>query len=110
MVMEEVAHGLGMGMSCLTRDRERGQRGYRATRGDVRHAEEGKGKQNWSTCYRNLQYGHKFDHCLQAVRQIGRKKLLFEFCQNKIWVRCPKYMESPSSICFQKENVFLSAI
>ena len=51
----------------------------------------------------NLRYGHHFLLRLQPVRQNARKKINFEICQNKNWVRRPKYIAPTSTFGFQKE-------
>ena len=50
-----------------------------------------------------LQYGHNCEPCTQGVWYNGSKKLFVEICQTKIWVRCPKYMESSSGLSFQND-------
>ena len=57
----------------------------------------------WWKGTRRMQYGHLSVPCLQPVRHNGRKNLIFEFWQNKIWVWCPNYIASPSGIGLQND-------
>ena len=61
--------------------------------------------QRWPSLGQNSlfknQYGHIFDLCPPSVWWIGRKKIIFEFCQNNLWVKCHNYLTSHGGIGLQ---------
>ena len=69
---------------------------------------EAEGGQGGDLVHKNGKYGLIYVPCPQGVWCFGRKKINFEFCQNKNWVRRPKYITHTSAICLQKENGLLN--
>ena len=104
--VEVVAHRGLLAMPCQARERE-GSRGDRTRPGAMLGEQE---KSKWATVVDMLQkprHGHEINSGLQGARRNARKKPFVENDQTKIWVRCPKYLESTSAICLQKEQVLL---